>query len=146
MAWTYTNDPTNVPLDELRLLVGDIDGGDPQLTDEEMLYYLTDDGSTLGAAIAAVQGLIALFARKVDKASGDLRLSYSQRKDNYEGLLNQLQRKMSTRHATPVAGGLSKARKKTVEQDTDRVAPAIVRDQFTYPGTEAGNDLNLPDA
>jgi len=142
VAWTYTNDPENVQLDALRLAIGDLDGSDPQLTDEELNYYLTEEGSTIKAAIAAVQGLIALYARKVDKSVGDLRLNYSQRLTSYEKLLKQLQTKGITGVA-PVAGGISKARKATVEEDTDRVAPAFRRDQFAHPGTKTSDDLLL---
>ena len=90
--------------------------------------------TTIAAAIAAVRGLIALFARKVDKAVGDLRLSYSQRHAHYEGLLTQLQQQMVST-GSPVAGGLSKARKTVVKADTDRVEPSIERGQFDHPGT-----------
>lgn len=146
MAWTYTNDPENVQLDAVRLLIGDLDGDDPQLTDEELDYYLAEEVSTIKAAIAAVRGLIALYARRVDKAVGDLRQSYSQRMKSYEVLLRQLQTKRASTHYAPVAGGISQARKDTVKEDTDRVAPAIERDQFSYPGTESSDDELLLDS
>lgn len=134
MAWTYTNDPLNVPLDELRFLIGDIDGTDPQLTDEELSYLLSTEGAVLPAAIAAVRGLVALFARKTDKSVGDLSVSYSQRAENYRNLLRDLQHRSVMRSAGPIVGGTSLARKEVVASDPDRVPPDSFRGQFDHPG------------
>ena len=60
MSFTYTLDPTNVPIDEIRLLIGDTDTTDQQLQNEELQYYLDKyGGNAVQAAIAAIQGLIA---------------------------------------------------------------------------------------
>lgn len=141
MTWTYTNDPSSVQLDELRLLIGDIDSADPQLTDEELNYLLSSEGSVRPAAMEAVRLLLAYYARLVDKSVGDLRLSYSQRKDQYEGLLAQLQYQTALRTAGPLIGGISKGRKETVDANPDRVAPAFRRDQFDHPGATHEDDL-----
>lgn len=140
MSWTYTNDPANVQRDELRLLIGDIDDSDPQLTDEELDYYLAEEGNVAGAAVAAVRGLIALYSRQADKAVGDLRLSYSQRSKGYQTLLKELQARRSARIAGPFAGGISKSRKKTVHDDSDRVQAHFRRGLFRYPGSTVGPD------
>ena len=140
MAWTYGGDPENSDRDAVRLQIGDTDTTDQQLTDAEVAYYLAENGSVIGAALGAVRAIMAKYARLVNKAVGDLRLNYSDRLDSYKSLEQQLKSKLASKHGMPVAGGISLARKQTVEEDTDRVAPAIERDQFSYPGTQTSQD------
>ena len=131
MTWTYTNSPATIERDEVRLLVGDTDSNDPQLTDEEVAYFISEEGSVGGAALAAVRALIAKFARLVNKSVGDLSLGYGQRLANYEVLETRLLRRANLRLTGPVATGLSVAAKEAVDADTDRVQPAFKRDQFS---------------
>ncbi len=144
MSWTYTNAPATVTLDALRLEIGDTNTADQQLSNEELNYLLTREGSHFGAAIAATRLLIAKFARLVDKSVGDLSLSYSQRLSSYSALLVSLTTQQALRVAGPIAGGLSKARKRGVELDADNVEPDFKRDAFEHPGTVADDpDTNL---
>lgn len=143
MAWTYGGDPENSDRDAVRLEIGDTDTTDQQLTDAEVEYYLAQNGSVIGAAMGAVRAIIALYARLVDEGVGDLKVNYSQRLAAYKELRAELKMKLATKHGLPVAGGLSLARKQTVEEDTDRVTPAVERDQFSYPGTESSRDSDL---
>lgn len=136
MTWTYDGDPSANTRDEVRFLVGDTDTNDQQLSDEEIAYLLAEEGNVAGAAVAAVKGLLAKYARLVDKSVGDLKLSYSQRAGQYAKLLQTLERRRLVRGVGIKAGGTSLARKETVEQDTDRVQPSFKRDQFRYPSTE----------
>lgn len=135
MAWTYTNDPSNVQLDAVRLLIGDVDGADPQLTNEELTYYLTSEGSTFKAAAAAARGLMSLYARKSDKSVGDLSISYSQRQVHYAALAADLSRRAASRVARPYHGGASKSDMDAENSDTDRVDPKFYQDQFEPVGT-----------
>ena len=130
MAWTYTSDPEDVDRDAVRLLIGDTDTTDQQLQDAELDWFLSDEGSVSGAAIAAARAIQARYARMVDKAVGDLRLSYSQRADHYADLATRLERRRAQRTGVPFAGGISQAQKDTVEADTDRVEPYFTRGQF----------------
>lgn len=130
MSWTYSGDPSSSDRDALRFLIGDTDTTDQQLTDEELDYLLTFEGSVTAAAIAAIRSLIAKFARFADRSVGDLRVAYSQRIDNYRGLLDQLETRQVIHAGKPIAGGLSKARKQIVDEDADRVQPAFRRNQF----------------
>lgn len=141
MAWTYTNDPTNVQLDAVRLLIGDVDGDDPQLTDEELNYFVAVEGNTISAAIAAARALMSLFARKVDKAVGDLKVSYSQRHGHYKDLVTRLETRQGTKDIQVYAGGISASDKRTTEEDSDRVKPAFSRDQHRHPGVETLDPL-----
>jgi len=140
MTWTYTNDPAGVNLDALRITIGDVDGDDPQLTDEELNWLLGQNTSVTSAALEAAKLLMALYARRVDKAVGDLKVSYSQRQQQYAALVKDLQQRVATRQALPFAGGISKSQKDVVDKDADRVEPAFKRDQFRHPGARHGRD------
>ena len=139
MTWTYGGDPGSSDRDAVRLQIGDTDTTDQQLTDEEIDYFLDQEDSVLDAALAAVRAILALYARLVDKSVGDLRQSYSQRLAAYQALEARL-KKQTVVYGAPVAGGISQARKDTVEEDDDRVAPAFARDQFSHPGTESSDN------
>lgn len=141
MSWTYTNDPLNVPLDRVRYLIGDLDVNDPQLTDQELNFRISTEGSPESAAIAAVRDLLALYARKVDSSVGDLRISYSQRREQYEGLLSKLLINRVRTSAGIVAGGISVARKGIVQQDADVVQPDFRKGQFDYEEGADEDDL-----
>jgi len=134
MTWTYDGDPSANDRDWVRFEIQDTDSTDQLLTDEEIAGLITDRGSKEAAAVAAAEALAARFARQVDKAVGDLRLSLSQRSKAYYKLAADLRRKLALRTGKPLAGGLSKSRKETVESDPDRVVPSARKDQFRFPG------------
>jgi hypothetical protein len=140
MSWSYSGDPGSSDRDAVRFLVGDTDISDQQLSDEEIDYLLVREGSVNGAALAAARTLVAKYARLVDKSVGDLSISYSQRRDAYAALIADLTRQQAVRVAGPVVGGISRTRKRVVDQDADRVEPSFRRDQFSYPGTADSDD------
>lgn len=95
--WTYSGNPGNSDLDELRFLIGDVDASDPQLTDEEVTYLtsVSKDGgagySNYPAAVAACRALAAKYAKKIDKTTGSLSISYSQKYQHYLELAKELE-------------------------------------------------------
>lgn len=135
MTFTYSGNPGASDRDAVRFLIGDTDANDPILQDEEIDYLLADTGSVNGAALSAARSIWAKFARLVDKAVGDLRISYSQRASHYQQLIRQLEQRAAIRKAVPFAGGISKASKDSIRQDSDRVPPRFSRDQFRFPGS-----------
>ena len=139
MAWTYGGDPANSDRDAVRLQIGDTDSTDPQLTDAEVDYFLSQNGTVNAASLAAVRAIMAEYARLVTKAVGDLRINYSDRLEAYQALEKQMKAKLATT-AKPVAGGISISRKETVDEDIDRVEPSVERDQFSFPGTADSTD------
>lgn len=93
MTWTYTGNPTASPLDAVRLLIGDTVEAEPLLSDEEVLYFLTQAGSVEGAAIRACEALASRFAREADIRVGELSVSLAQRAVAFErraALIRQL--------------------------------------------------------
>ncbi|MBC7340956.1 MAG: hypothetical protein H5U02_00620 [Clostridia bacterium] len=83
MAWTYSGNPAGSALDQVRALIGDTDQENPILSDEEILFFLSEEGSARRAAPRAALAAAAKFAKEADKAIGDLRISLSQKADKY---------------------------------------------------------------
>lgn len=91
MARTYSNNPAGRPIDAVRLQIGDTNNSDMALSDEEVEYFLSTGGSSIRAAILAVNALIARYSPLVDTSVGQVSKSYSQRIDNYKELLKKLE-------------------------------------------------------
>lgn len=127
MAWSYSGNPSSSSKDKVRFLIGDTDITDPQLSDEEVNAILADFPNVYSAAIQLVRGLIAKYARKVDKSVGDLSISYSKIGDSYRALLASLQSQAAVAGAVapPYAGGISVSDKNAQDSDTDRVPPTF---------------------
>jgi hypothetical protein len=136
MSWRYSGDPADSSGDMVRFLVGDTNTTDQQITDEEIAWLLTEESTVYLAAAAAARAIGAKYARQVDKAVGDLRLSASQRAAHYRDLAATLTRRAQIAGAVPFAGGISAASKQTLNDDTDRVRPAFSRDMQSVPGNE----------
>lgn len=141
MTFTYSGDPAASDLDNLRFTVGDTISTDVLLTDEELNSILVTNTSVKSAAVVAVRRILAIMSRQVTKAVGDLRLNLSDRMKHYKQLLGELQYSLTLSQGGPVAGGISRSRKQTVEEDTDRVIPDAERGQFDHPGV--GNETEL---
>ena len=100
MAWTYTDDPENEPRDALRLVIGDTDTEDQQLTDAEVAYYIAqDDNLNLAAALAA-EALAAKYSRASVRAVGDMSQQLANRYQSYYRLARQLRAREDFPNAT----------------------------------------------
>ena len=109
MAFTYSGDPADSQLDTVRFLISDIDPDDPLLQDEEISWLLTENPNVYRAAAEACEIGAGNAMRLVDTASGELRVSLSQRAQQMRDQAAQL-RRVYERHGgtpTPYAGGLS---------------------------------------
>lgn len=129
MAWTYTPTlPTGK--DQVRLLVGDTDITDQQLSDEEISAMITAYSSTQSAAIAAARALAAKYARFADKWVGDLKILASQKSDMYLKLANELEESstvMGSSGGVLSAGGIYVAQKEIAAADEALVQPFFRR-------------------
>lgn len=129
-------------VDNVRLLIGDTDSTDELLTDDNILFLLeeTSDNAYLAASMAA-QAIAAKYARQVSESKSDSHGLHNQRRElsdrykHYKELAETLQKRYQNQSginglgATGVyAGGISKANKTTVSNDTDRVAPSFTRE------------------
>lgn len=144
MTWTYS-DPSTYDRDKVRLLIGDTNTSDQQLSDEEIAFFLTEEGSVYRAAAAAARSLMAKYSRLVDKSVGDLSLSYSQRVTHYESLIRDLDRRSAGRTSVPYFGGGTKSGMDAEKEDTDRPKPSFERGQFDFPGTGSNSSTSTDD-
>lgn len=146
MAWSYSGNPQSSAKDQVRFLIQDTDSKDQQLTDEEIAFLIELEGSSLKAAIKAVETLYARFARYTDESVGQVRVSWSQRADQYRKLADSLKRHAFVRLAAPYAGGISRADKETREMNDDRVEPIFTRQLHDIlPGNEEAATSNDED-
>jgi hypothetical protein len=125
----FTYDPQLLSsLDQVRFLIGDTDVHDPQLDDDEVLYLLTENnGAVRAAATAAIDALIAKYARQVDKWVGDLKILASQRYEQYVALRDTLVEGGGSPvlMGIPTAGGVYAA-----ENEVARLNTALVPSLF----------------
>lgn len=135
MAFTYRDDPENVARDAVRLLIGDTDSSDPLLSDAEIAFYLSENGSNnYRAGSEACKAIAAKLARLPDFSAGSVRIT--NRRDEFLKLADTLSRRAITTTVAPYAGGISKTDKQTGEENTDRVEPFFTRNDFVQPGTD----------
>ena len=76
--WSYTGDPSARVIDEVRFLSGDTDSANPQATDSEILYLLTEwNDDPYIAAAAVCESAASRASAKADqsKSVGDLSIS-----------------------------------------------------------------------
>lgn len=135
MSWTYSGDPAVDTKDTVRYLVGDTDGTDQQVTDEEILWAISSEGNLYYAAARVASGIAAHYGRQVTKWVGDMKLMADRRQKSYRDIAMQL-RQRGLANLYPSVGGTSIAAKIAEEQLPDRVTPAFVRGQFDYPGLD----------
>ena len=120
MSWSYTADPLNNSVDELRLLIGDTVSSDPQLQDEEIQYFLTTYSSVNQAAVAAVTNLIAKYSRLADETTAELSIKWSQKSKAYRALKDDLSDPITSSAPLSFGGGISNRDISTRRNDSDR--------------------------
>ncbi len=136
MSWSYSGNPGDSDKDQVRFLIGDTDTTDQQLSDEEILWAISEEGNVYFAAARCALALASKFARLVDKEVGDLSLDYSQRQKAYQDLADELSESATLRSATPYQGGQTHSDKRIDQDDPDNVQPAFQKGQFDYPGNK----------
>ena len=111
----------------VRLLVGDTNTSDVQLTDEEIIYYLgLTNQSPEQSSVLCAYSLGSKYARLVDtELEGVLKEDYSQRSENYFKLSSQL-KLQNSRSKLSVSGGVSGTTS----------TPQFYIGQFEYPTSE----------
>ena len=120
MSWSYTADPLNNSVDELRLLIGDTNSSDPQLQDEEIQYFLTKYPSTSQASVAAVTNLIAKYSRLSDETTAELSIKWSQKAQAYRRLKDDLSDPVTSSSPVSFGGGISITDIDTRTSNSDR--------------------------
>jgi hypothetical protein len=137
LVWTYSQNPALSAKDAVRFYSGDTDTTDQFVSDEEIAFALSEEGSAMAAAAAISEALAARFARQVDKSVGDLRLSLNQKAQAFAAKAQALRQRAATSTA-PYAGGLSQGERDSARADSDLIRPAFRVDLFCTPGSDDG--------
>lgn len=133
-GWSYGNDPESSNRDAVRLLTGDTESGATvTLSDAEVDYFLAVEADVNAAAARAARALAAQYAPLVDKAVGDLRISYSDAMAHFETLAATIDRRSVFTNAGPFTGGASVNDKRTRREDSDRTQGYFRRGRFDHP-------------
>lgn len=132
----YSDDPLNVPADEVRVLLGDTSTS-PDLSDNTILYLLSKMGSPLRAAARGAELLASKYSKvSSDRQVGPLRVANSRMKaksEEFARLARTLWARAAAAGGAPYAGGISQSDKESRAADGDRVRPAFTRGMMPYP-------------
>lgn len=108
----YTNDPTNNPIDRIRLNVGDIWEDMEMLSDADYQYFLdAADGNERRATMDAVRAVLFKLTRMTRERTGDIDVYGSEWFNNYFKALQLILKdpNISISVAMPYAGGISRS-------------------------------------
>lgn len=145
--FTYTG-AVDTDLEKVRLIVGDISKNRPRLSDGEINFFLTEEGSVRRASVRAAESIAAIFADKVDQSVGKIRISFSQRFKHFTELAKRLSRNANQGSlAGAFSGGISKADKQTDENNSDFPKHFFTRDlhDSRFASTVPGENLDNGD-
>lgn len=107
---SFTNDPINNPIDEIRLMVGDIDPYDELLSDQVYKYLYYQNDTKRKAAVEALKFIVNMLASCVTEKAGGLFVKDSERFEQYSKLLSRYTKDPTfslLAPAMPYAGGIS---------------------------------------
>lgn len=137
MTWTYSATDLSTDLARVRLMIGDTNTNDQQLSDEEIDFWISNSAGVMWAAAQCCRSLAAEYARRVDKSIGPASLTVSQRQKHYHDLALHWESQAARFTAIePYAGGISVSDKDTVEGDSDRVTPSFAIGWDDNPGSQ----------
>lgn len=141
MSWNYSGDPSASPLDEVRFLVQDTDTTDQLVSDGEVNYALSTEGSAFRAAASICDAIALKLGRQMD-SKGDTSYIAREKYEQYKQMAVELRTKASKSAVTLFAGGITHSQKDAQEQDRDRVQPAFTRELHTNSVLPPGIPLN----
>lgn len=140
--FTYSGDPSNGTLDEVRFLTGDTVRARAMFGDSEVLYQLskTPNPKLAGAELLEVKA--RQFARLADERVGDVSKSLSKLSKQMKECAADLRRD-ATRLVRPFFGGLTISGKQNLASDPDAVQPSYSVGMTDYPGVvQLNRDLD----
>lgn len=132
MTWSYSGNPADSSLDEVRFLAQLTDTNEQNMSNEEITYILTKESGEEAAAARCCEILAVRYSREADivaGANGELSIKFSQLSDKFSKIAKEL-RASSGKLASPWAGSISVTEKEDQEDRDDRVVPSFARDQF----------------
>jgi hypothetical protein len=137
MAWSYGKNPAGSKLDAVRLVLADTQEAGALFQDEELNYFLAQNGNPDMAAALACEQLAMLYSRQVDRTMGKTSVSASQRAAAYAQRAKELKRKVLITSVGMLVGGRTYSGKAAAASDPDAIPPTF---------TVGHNDRSLSDA
>jgi hypothetical protein len=136
MTWTYSGDPASSDRDKVRFLVFDTDATEQLISDEEVLWLISEQSNVYMAAANAAEAIAAKFAKDLNRSAVGLSASPGNRGAFYLELADKLRAQISTtnRHGDIFVGGLSLDKKADLDADPDNVQPAFKVGMFDKAG------------
>jgi len=129
MSWSY-DDTLPTDRDKLRFRIGDIDTEEQLLSNETLDTLLSIRPSVVLAAIDAVEGILAKFAREIDRQALGLGGPRSQKTMHYRQLLNDLRSEAAQGSTGVYFGGGSISGKEAFRNDSDAPLTPFRLNQF----------------
>ncbi|WOZ57477.1 hypothetical protein [Pseudomonas phage vB_PseuGesM_254] len=124
----YNGDPTNNPVDRVRLIVGDIWADIEILSDADYQYFLDkNDGNVNRAAMDAARTMLFKLSRYARERTGDIEVYGSDWFKQFAKALDDMIKNpnLSISLAVPYAGGISKRDMRDNDADCDNVTRSI---------------------
>jgi len=122
MNWTYTDDPKNVPLDALRISIGDAQSNRPLLGDGALEYALDRASDDVPAAsLICIDMIIAKFANMGKFVIGSFEVDSTLIIKEMEKIRNRMATTQGAGSGSIYAGGISVSDKTLDPADTDVV-------------------------
>ena len=129
MTWSYDESlPTD--RDKIRFKIGDIDTEEQLLSNETLDTLLVIRNDVTLASIDAVEGILAKFAREIDRQALGLGGPRSQKTLHYRELLKELRAEAARGSTGIFFGGGSIAEKTAILSDPDKPKAPFRIDQF----------------
>lgn len=149
MNWTYGGNPgtgtASQRRDAVRVLTGDTNIADQQLSDEAIAFNLSATSNDVyrAAALSARQ-IAATYARRASTTIESVSVKYQDLQKNYADMAARLDAEAARYGAgglgLPRAGGISVAAMDAERSDSDRPGFAFRRDQFRHPEEDGETD------
>ena len=133
MSWSYS-DSLSTDRDKTRFRIGDTDTDEQLLSNELLDALLVSRGSPALAAIDAVEGILAQFARDIDRSALGMGGVRSQKTQFYRDLLKELRAEAARGDTSIFFGGGSISEKAANLDDSDAPVTPFRIDQFKNNG------------
>ena len=131
--WSYSGDPATGARDEVRFLIGDTDAASPLVMDPEIDALLVTYPNPYLAAAQAARTIGGKYTRKVSKRVGDLSINWGDLAKQFYTLADELAAQGNTMGLSPYSGGISRADRRAVRDNEDRMRPPFREKQFDNP-------------
>ena len=141
MSWTYSQDPADSNLDEVRFLAGQTSSGDEVLVqDEEISYAIGDANNNKMAAARVLRSMANRYTiLATDTKVGELSIKYGERGKALALQASEMERSAALRTAMPYASGISQADMDVADNDTDAVDASFGVGQLDFDSSLGGS-------